>query len=293
MESVPQSQDPRAEHRRLYPRVTSFRSRRAALTPAQQLAMDTGWETLGRDIPPALPLAVDPVDAPDSGPASSHASPPADGAPEGTPDGARETFPAPAHPLDAEAWFGRSAPLIVEIGSGTGTSTWAMAQAEPENDVVAVEVYLPGIAQLVGAVQRAELTNVRVVRGDGVAMLEDMIAPGTLTGVRVYFPDPWPKARHHKRRLLQPRMFSLIADRLRVGGILHVATDHADYAEAIAETAPLEPLLRPVVLPPRLADAGLPISVDRPVTKFQDKAAQVGREIHEFVWERVEEGEVR
>ena len=88
-------------------------------------------------------------------------------------------------------------------------------------------------------------------------------------------------------------MFSLIADRLRVGGILHVATDHADYAEAIAETAPSEPLLRPVVLPPRLADAGLPISVDRPVTKFQDKAAQVGREIHEFVWERVEEGEVR
>lgn len=284
MESVPQSQDPRAEHRRLYPRVTSFRSRRAALTPAQQLAMDTGWETLGRDIPPAQPFAVDPVDAPDSGPASSHASRLTDGAPEGA---------FPAHPLDAEAWFGRSAPLIVEIGSGTGTSTWAMAQAEPENDVVAVEVYLPGIAQLVGAVQRAELTNVRVVRGDGVAMLEDMIAPGALTGVRVYFPDPWPKARHHKRRLLQPRMFSLIANRLRVGGILHVATDHADYAEAIAETAPVEPLLRPVVLPPRLADAGLPISVDRPVTKFQDKAAQVGRDIHEFVWERVEEGEVR
>ncbi|MGX9297696.1 tRNA (guanosine(46)-N7)-methyltransferase TrmB [Tsukamurella paurometabola] len=269
MESVPQSQDPRAEHRRLYPRVTSFRSRRASLTPAQQLAMDTGWETLGRDIPPATPL------------------------PDGAPDGAPGTFPTPSHPLDAEAWFGRKAPLIVEIGSGTGTSTWAMAQAEPENDVVAVEVYLPGIAQLVGAVQRAELTNVRVIRGDGVAVLEDMIEPGSLTGVRVYFPDPWPKARHHKRRLLQPRMFSLIADRLRVGGILHVATDHADYAEAIAETAPLEPLLRPVVLPPRLADAGLPISVDRPVTKFQDKAAQVGREIHEFVWERVEEGEVR
>ena len=267
MDSVPQSQDPRAEHRRLYPRVTSFRSRRAALTPAQQTAMDTGWATLGRDIPPATPL----------------------------PDGAPTThgFPAPSHPLDASAWFGRTAPLIVEIGSGTGTSTAAMAAAEPDRDVVAVEVYLPGIAQLVGAVQRQGLTNVRVIRGDGVAMLEDMIEPGTLTGVRVYFPDPWPKARHHKRRLLQPRMFALIADRLRVGGILHVATDHADYAEAIAEVAPGEPLLRRLELPPRLADADLPISVDRPVTKFQDKAAQVGRDIHEFVWERVAEGEVR
>ncbi|WP_248492346.1 tRNA (guanosine(46)-N7)-methyltransferase TrmB [Tsukamurella sp. PLM1] len=269
MDGVPQPQDPRAEHRRLYPRVTSFRSRRASLTPAQQTAMDTGWATLGRDIPAAAPVP--------------------DGAPP-VPDG---TFGAPSHPLDAAAWFGRTAPLILEIGSGTGTSTWAMAQAEPERDVVAVEVYLPGIAQLVGAVQRAELTNVRVIRGDGVAVLEDMIEPGTLTGVRVYFPDPWPKARHHKRRLLQRRMFALIADRLRVGGILHVATDHADYAEAIAEVAPLEPRLRRVELPPRLADAGLPISVDRPVTKFQDKAAQVGREIHEFVWERVEEGEVR
>ncbi|WP_068744332.1 tRNA (guanosine(46)-N7)-methyltransferase TrmB [Tsukamurella pseudospumae] len=285
MESVPQSQDPRAEHRRLYPRVTSFRSRRASLTPAQQLAMDTGWDTLGRDIPPARPVEAFPAETPGPRPGATVASP----VPDTQPD---RTFPAPSHPLDAAAWFGREAPLVVEIGSGTGTSTWAMAQAEPDLDVVAVEVYLPGIAQLVGAVQRADLTNVRVVRGDGVAMLEDMVAPGSLTGVRVYFPDPWPKARHHKRRLLSGRMFALIADRLRVGGILHVATDHADYAEAIAETAPSEPLLRPVALPPRLADAGLPISVDRPVTKFQDKAAQVGREIHEFVWERVEEGEV-
>lgn len=264
MESVPESQDPRAEHRRLYPRVTSFRSRRAALTPSQQRAMDEMWGAIGRDVPPARPV---------------------DDAPNAAPD--QHVFPAPAHPLDAAAWFGRTAPLIVEIGSGTGTSTVAMAEAEPERDVVAVEVYLPGIAQLVGGVQRQGLTNVRVVRGDGVAVLEDMIEPGSLTGVRVYFPDPWPKARHHKRRLLQPSMFALIADRLRVGGILHVATDHADYAEAIAEVAPGEPLLRRLELPPRLADANLPISVDRPVTKFQDKAAQVGREIHEFVWERV------
>ncbi|MDP0397092.1 MULTISPECIES: tRNA (guanosine(46)-N7)-methyltransferase TrmB [Tsukamurella] len=257
---MPESHDPRAEHRRLYPRVTSFRSRRGALTPSQQRAMDEMWPTIGRDIPPARPV-------------------------DGAPDAAG--FPAPSHPLDAPAWFGRTAPLIVEIGCGTGTSTVAMAEVEPERDVLAVEVYLPGIAQLVGGVQRQGLTNVRVVRGDGVAVLEDMIEPGSLEGVRVYFPDPWPKARHHKRRLLQPRMFSLIADRLRVGGILHVATDHADYAEAIAEVAPSEPLLRRLELPPRLADANLPISVDRPVTKFQDKAAQVGREIHEFVWERV------
>lgn len=258
-------QDPRAEHRRLYPRVTSFRSRRGALTPAQQRAWDQMWPLIGRDVPPARP---------DSG-AGRDA------------DDAAAGFPAPADPVEPARWFGRTAPLIVEIGCGTGTSTVAMALAEPARDVIAVEVYVPGLAQLLGAVQRQGLTNVRVVRGDGVAVLEDMVPAGALDGVRVYFPDPWPKARHHKRRLLQPHMFSLIADRLRIGGVLHVATDHADYAEVIGDVGNAEPRLQRLDLPERLADADLPISLDRPVTKFQGKAETVGRTIHEFVWERV------
>ncbi|GAA4407039.1 tRNA (guanosine(46)-N7)-methyltransferase TrmB [Tsukamurella soli] len=262
------SRDPRAQHRRLYPRVTSFRSRRGALTPAQQRWWDEMWPRIGRDIAPAQPFD------------------PADTVSAADPLGPAAPFPTPAEPLDAAQWFGRTAPLVVEIGSGTGTSTVAMAAAEPDVDVIAVEVYVPGIAQTLGGVQRAGLDNVRVVRGDGVAVLEDMIAPGSLTGVRVYFPDPWPKARHHKRRLLQPRMFALLASRLRPGGIVHVATDHADYAEWIGAVGDGEPALRRLLLPEDLADADVPVSVDRPVTKFQGKAEQVGREIHEFVWER-------
>ena len=110
----------------------------------------------------------------------------------------------PAGLLDTQNWFGRSAPVVLEIGSGTGTSTLAMAQAEPHIDVVAVEVYRRGLAQLLSAIAREGVTNIRLVRGDGVDVLEHMFGPDSLTGVRVFFPDPWPKARHHKRRLLQP-----------------------------------------------------------------------------------------
>ena len=150
----------------------------------------------------------------------------------------------PAELLDIQAWFGRSAPVVLEIGSGTGTSTLAMAKAEPHIDVVAVEVYRRGLAQLLSAIEREAVTNIRLVRGDGVDVLEHMFEPESLTGVRVFFPDPWPKARHHKRRLLQQDTLALIADRLRPGGVLHAATDHAGYAEHIAECGDAEPLLR-------------------------------------------------
>ena len=120
-----------------------------------------------------------------------------------------------------------------------------------------------------------------MVRGDGVDVLEHMFAPQTLTGVRVYFPDPWPKARHHKRRLLQPATVALIADRLRPGGILHAATDHGGYAEHIAEVGDAEPRLR------RVDPSGvLPISVERPVTKYERKAL-AGPDVTELVWEKL------
>jgi tRNA (guanine-N7-)-methyltransferase len=157
-----------------------------------------------------------------------------------------------------------------------------MAAAEPHVDVLAVEVYRRGLAQLLGGIDRAGLTNVRLIRGDGVDVLESMLAPGSLTGVRVYFPDPWPKARHHKRRLLQPTTVALIADRLKPGGVLHAATDHASYAEHIAEVGDAEPLLRRVT-----ADAdALPISTSRPVTKYEAKARHAGSAVTEFLWER-------
>ena len=187
----------------------------------------------------------------------------------------------PVDGLDIEAWFGRSAPIVLEIGCGAGISTLAMAQAEPDLDVVAVEMYRRGLAQLLSGIEREGVTNIRLVRGDGVDVLEHMFGPDSLTGVRVFFPDPWPKARHHKRRLLQPATIALIADRLRPGGVLHAATDHAGYAEQIAEAGDAEPRLRRVT-----ANAGLLISVARPDTKYEAKARNAGSAVAELLWEK-------
>ncbi len=226
----------------LHPRITSFRTRRSTLSGGQQAAWERLWPEMGM-----------------------HARD-ADG---------------PAPRLDTESWFGRSAPVVLEIGSGTGISTLAMAQAEPDLDVVAVEVYRRGLAQLLSAIDREGVTNIRLVRGDGVDVLEHMFGPDSLAGVRVFFPDPWPKARHHKRRLLQPATVALIADRLQPGGVLHAATDHAGYAEQIAEVGDAEPRLRRVT-----ASDTLPISVQRPVTKYEGKAQHAGSAVAELLWEK-------
>ncbi|MGI9124859.1 MAG: tRNA (guanosine(46)-N7)-methyltransferase TrmB, partial [Mycobacterium sp.] len=177
-------------------------------------------------------------------------------------------------------------PLVLEIGCGTGTSTLAMARSEPDIDVIAVEVYRRGLAQLLGAIDRTAtdadpVTNIRLIRGDGVDVLQDLIPPASLTGVRVFFPDPWPMSRHHKRRLLQPANLALIADRLKPGGLLHAATDHAGYAEQIAEVGDAESLLRRVQ-----PTETLPISVQRPITKYETKARQAGSAVTEFLWLR-------
>ncbi len=240
------SATPEAAARHAPRRVTSFRSRRSALTEAQQEVWDRRWPALGRQ-------AIVPGEAP--------------------------------QPLDVAAWFGRTEAgrsLVCEIGCGTGTSTLAMAQAEPEVDVIAVEVYRRGLAQLLSGIDREGVGNIRLIRGDGVDVLEHLIAPGSLTGVRVFFPDPWPKSRHHKRRLLQPATMALIADRLRPGGVLHAATDHAGYAEQIAEAGDAEPWLRRV----RPDEAGLPISVRRPITKYEGKAREAGSAVSELIWVR-------
>jgi tRNA (guanine-N7-)-methyltransferase len=246
----PATADGPADQQRRLPRVTSFRTRRTTLSAAQQATWDRLWPEIGM-----------------------HAR---DG--EG---------PAPL--LDTEAWFGRSAPIVLEIGCGAGTSTLAMAKAEPHIDVIAVEVYRRGLAQLLSAIDREGVANIRLIRGDGVDVLEHMFGPDSLTGVRVFFPDPWPKARHHKRRLLQPATVALIADRLRPGGILHVATDHAGYAEHIAEVGGAEPRLRRVSTADARSredtDDPLPISVERPVTKYEAKAL-AGPVIAELLWEK-------
>jgi len=158
-----------------------------------------------------------------------------------------------------------------------------MAKLEPEVDVIAVEVYRRGLAQLLSAIDRENVTNIRLIRGDAVDVLENLITPGSLSGVRVFFPDPWPKARHHKRRLLQAATVGLIADRLQPGGVLHAATDHPGYAEQIAEVGDAEPLLARVG-----PERDLAISLVRPITKYEDKAQSAGSAVSELLWERCE-----
>ena len=188
----------------------------------------------------------------------------------------------PAPLLDTEAWFGRSAPVVLEIGCGTGTSTLAMAKAEPDLDVVAVEVYRRGLAQLLSAIDREGVTNIRLVRGDGVDVLEHMFGPESLTGVRVFFPDPWPKARHHKRRLLQPATVALIADRLRPGGVLHAATDHA----GLRRTDRRGRRRRTAAAPRHRRGRHCRSRSQRPVTKYEGKAQHAGSAVAELLWEK-------
>ncbi|WP_090598677.1 tRNA (guanosine(46)-N7)-methyltransferase TrmB [Mycobacterium lentiflavum] len=190
-------------------------------------------------------------------------------------------IPRRFEPLDTRAWFGRQAPLVLEIGCGSGTSTLAMARDEPEIDVIAVEVYKRGLAQLLCAIDREQVSNIRLIRGNGIDVLQHLIAPASLTGFRLYFPDPWPKARHHKRRFLQPATVGLIADRLLPGGVLHAATDHPGYAEQMAEVGDAEPRLCRVE-----PGSGLPISTERPTTKYELKAQEAGHSVSEFIWKR-------
>ena len=186
--------------------------------------------------------------------------------------------------IDIEEWFGRSgAKTVVEIGSGTGTSTAAMAPLEQDTNIVAVELYKPGLAKLLGQVVRQDIDNIRMVRGDGIEVLARMFAPESLDGIRVFFPDPWPKARHHKRRIIQSGPLNLFASRLTPGGVLHVATDHAGYAEWIDELVEVEPTLRYRGWPwpecPQLTDRQV-------ITKFEGKGLNQDHVIKEYLWEK-------
>lgn len=187
--------------------------------------------------------------------------------------------------LDTTAWFGREAPLVLEIGSGMGESTAQLAAAQPEVNHLAVEVYKPGLAQLLLRAENLEVDNLRLLRGDAVPLLRDHLAPASLAEARVYFPDPWPKKRHHKRRLVQPSFVELVASRLVPGGVLHLATDWENYAEQMLEVCSAEPSLRN-----RFAGVGpgwAPRPEWRPVTKFEQRAHEEGREIRDLLFERV------
>lgn len=174
--------------------------------------------------------------------------------------------------------FGREAPLIVEIGPGTGESTVELAAARPDHDVVAFEVWRPGVAETLGRIGAAGLSNVRLLSVDAVWSIEHLVEPDSLAGLWVFFPDPWHKVRHHKRRLVTARFASLAASRLAPGAEWRLATDWADYADQMVEVLDAEPSLTGGVV--ERWD-------ERPVTKFERKGIAVGRDITDLAYVRV------
>ena len=183
-------------------------------------------------------------------------------------------------PLDLGAAFGRSAPTVLEIGFGMGETTAAIAQAHPENNYLGIEVHSPGVGGLLKLIAERGLTNVRIVQHDAVAVVEHMIAPGTLAAVHIFFPDPWPKKRHHKRRLIRPPFVHVLASCLAPAGYVHLATDWEDYAQQMLDVLNQEPLLVNTV--PDYA----PRPDQRPLTKFEQRGRKLGHPVWDLVYRR-------
>jgi tRNA (guanine-N7-)-methyltransferase len=183
--------------------------------------------------------------------------------------------------LDLPVLFGADAPVVLEIGFGTGTSTLAMAEAERGTGVIAADVHTPGVATLLLGLEQQGLDNVRVLVGDGLQLLQERIGPASLAGVRVYFPDPWPKARHHKRRLVDAGFAALVADRLAPGGLLHCATDWEPYAEQMLAVLAAEPGLV-------LASEDRERPDWRPVTRYEARGLERGHRVMDLFARRPE-----
>jgi tRNA (guanine-N7-)-methyltransferase len=183
-------------------------------------------------------------------------------------------------PLDLAAMFGRQAPRILEVGFGMGETTAAIAQAHREVDYLGIEVHSPGVGALLKRLADLGLSNVRVIQHDAVEVVEHMLVPDSLDGVHVFFPDPWPKKRHHKRRLIQTAFVHLLAQRIRPGGYLHLATDWAEYAQQMLAVLSAEPLLE------NTADGFAPRPAYRPQTKFERRGLTLGHAVFDVVFRR-------
>lgn len=183
-------------------------------------------------------------------------------------------------PVDLAQVFGRQAPHIVEIGFGMGQATAQIAQARPDDDFVGIEVHAPGVGSLCKLIDEGGITNLRIVQHDAVEVLRDMIPEASLAGVHIYFPDPWPKKRHHKRRLVQGPFVKLIASRLAPGGYLHCATDWEEYAQQMLEVLSAEPLLA------NTAEGFAPKPDYRPLTKFENRGIKLGHGVWDVVFRK-------
>ena len=192
--------------------------------------------------------------------------------------GPRFLVPYRNEPLAFASLFGRDAPVVLEIGFGMGDATAGIAQAMPDTDFIAVEVHAPGVGALLKQIGERGLTNLRLVQHDAVDVLEQMIAPGSLAAVHVFFPDPWHKLKHNKRRLIQTPLVTLLATRLARSGTLHCATDWHPYAEQMLTVLSAEPLLK------NTADGYAPKPDHRPLTKFENRGLQLGHGVWDLVF---------
>lgn len=182
--------------------------------------------------------------------------------------------------LDLEQVFGRAAPKILEIGFGMGETTADIAAAHPENDYLGIEVHTPGVGSLLKQIEARALINVRIIQHDAVEVLRHMIAPACLDGVHIFFPDPWPKKRHHKRRLIQPPLVKWLAEKLKPGAYFHAATDWHEYAEQILAVLSAEPALT------NTAENFAPRPTYRPHTKFENRGLKLGHGVWDIVFRR-------
>lgn len=181
---------------------------------------------------------------------------------------------------DLNQAFGRSAPKILEIGFGMGTATAEIARNSPENDHLGIEVHTPGVGNLLKLIEEQGLSNLRLIQHDAVEVLRDMIADAALDGVHIFFPDPWPKKRHHKRRLIQAEFIRLLCAKLKPGGYLHFATDWEEYAQWTLEALSAEPLLA------NTAPGYAPKPDYRPETKFERRGINLGHGVWDIVFRR-------
>ena len=194
--------------------------------------------------------------------------------------GPRFVLPYQDTPLDRAAVFGRVAPTVLEIGFGMGDATAQVAAAAPDTDFIGVEVHTPGVGALLKRIGEQGITNLRIVQHDAVAVLQHMLAPASLAGVHLWFPDPWHKKKHHKRRLVQPALVRLLATRLAPGGYLHCATDWQPYAEQMLQVLGDEPALA------NTAEGYAPKPAWRPLTKFEARGLKLGHGVWDLLFVR-------
>ncbi|MDT0440448.1 MULTISPECIES: tRNA (guanosine(46)-N7)-methyltransferase TrmB [Streptomyces] len=185
--------------------------------------------------------------------------------------------------VDLAELFGNARPVVLEIGFGMGEATARMAAADPGTNILAVDVHTPGQGHLLHLAERDGLTNVRVGNGDAIILLREMLAPDSLEGLRVYFPDPWPKKRHHKRRLIQPEFLDLVATRVRPGGTVHCATDWEPYAEQMLDVLSAHPDFENTVPGGGFA----PRPGFRPLTRFEGQGLEKGHVVNDLLFRRV------